>query len=1534
MDNIRIAVLSAYDNVCAFIDNEAPDAMHYYDDELHMYLEGAASTYTFKTSADHPDALNLIEGNKLAFTYRQKDYYFNIMRVVQDEYEIEIEAYSLVFELLNEEKGPYNAEKAMTLAEYLKAFNYEQTVTLGINEVTDKSIKNEWKDTETILARFYSLADVFNAELEFIPKLNPDYSLNSIIVNAYRKHSDTDQGMGTDRTDMVLRYGRNVKGVTKTSDITELYTAIRATGKDGLTVMGLDKTELDAKGNIEYISPKNNGNIYAVQARDRFPSNLMMNENERYIAKIWECDAENANTLYEEALKELKTYCVPQVEYEVDGYFDTDIGDTITIADDEYNPPLYLQARVTEQLQSFTDPSRNKTTFNNFKELKSQIDPKLLKKMNTLIAANKVYSCSIITDNGITFKNGQGETTLMASVMDSGADRTADVKIKWYKDNTAAGSGSSLLVKAAEVSGKAVYRFEALEGTKIRGSYEVTVTNIDDGAVGPQGPSGEKGDQGAAGPQGPQGPQGERGEQGMPGPSGDPGKTSYFHVKYSPVDNPTSSQMTEIPDKYIGTYVDFKEADSNDPEVYRWQRLTGAQGPKGDRGIPGENGEDGNTSYLHIKYSNDGGVTFTENNGETAGSWLGVYVDLYQPDSLDPGVYKWKKIEGDAGIKGDQGEAGKGIAERKAYYLASPQNTGIMVNSSGWEPSIPTITAINKYLWIYEEYIYTDGTSDNTTPRVTGVYGDKGDKGDKGDQGDRGLQGLQGVKGDQGIPGLKGEDGKSSYTHIAYANSADGMTDFSVSDSNRTYIGMYVDYTAADSTTPSNYAWSKIKGADGAQGTPGKAGADGKTPYLHIAYADSADGTSGFSVSDSVNKLYIGQYTDYTSADSTDSSKYSWTKIKGETGAAGPQGPQGVQGPKGADGKTYYTWLKYADSPTTGMSDDPTGKSYIGLAYNKTTAAESNNYSDYTWSLTKGGKGDQGAAGSKGADGKTYYTWIKYATSAAGANMSDDPAGKTYIGLAYNKTTSSESTNASDYTWSLIKGDKGDKGEKGDKGDQGDRGLQGLQGPKGDQGIQGAKGADGKSSYTHIAYANSMDGVTDFSVSDSNREYIGMYVDNSVIDSTSPSKYAWSKIKGADGAQGMPGKAGSDGKTPYLHIAYANSADGKTGFSVSDSVNKLYIGQYTDYVSADSTDATKYSWTKIKGETGATGPQGPQGIQGSQGVQGPKGADGKTYYTWLKYADTPTTGMSDDPAGKSYIGLAYNKTTAAESTSYSDYAWSLIKGAKGDQGVAGGKGADGKTYYTWIKYATSAAGANMSDDPAGKTYIGLAYNKTTSVESTNASDYTWSLIKGDKGDDAAIVSATEPSDKTRLWCDTSKEIPLIKRYNDTTEAWEIVNDQTQDIWELTQSTNVSFTKTFKEIESVVQQQTHIQGELENLIDDVGTQFKQTKESFEFNFEQLTKNLNVLASGTDENFNELIKYIRFLDGNIIIGVEGNPLTLKMQNDRISFFENENEVAYISNRRMYINDAEILSSFILGNFAFSPRENGNLSFGKVR
>lgn len=286
-------------------------------------------------------------------------------------------------------------------------------------------------------------------------------------------------------------------------------------------------------------------------------------------------------------------------------------------------------------------------------------------------------------------------------------------------------------------------------------------------------------------------------------------------------------------------------------------------------------------------------------------------------------------------------------------------------------------------------------------------------------------QGRQGEQGPQGIPGNDGgdgADGRTSYFHVMYAP-VSNPTASQMKKEPDAYIGTYVDFSEADSRDPLVYSWVKIEGVDGKDGTngiPGKNGIDGKTSYLHIKYSD--DGSTFTGNSGKTPGKWMGQYVDFTQADSLAFSDYTWTKV---------QGPQGVQGPKGADGKQYYTWLKYADTPTSGMSDTPTGKVYIGLAYNKETATESNNYADYTWSLVKGEKGDTGISGPKGEDGKTYYTWLKYADNSSGGGMSDSPDGKSYIGLAYNKVTEVESNNPADYVWSLIKGDKGDKGEPG-----------------------------------------------------------------------------------------------------------------------------------------------------------------------------------------------------------------------------------------------------------------------------------------------------------------------------------------------------------------------------------------------------------------------------------------------------------------------------------------------------------------------
>jgi hypothetical protein len=179
----------------------------------------------------------------------------------------------------------------------------------------------------------------------------------------------------------------------------------------------------------------------------------------------------------------------------------------------------------------------------------------------------------------------------------------------------------------------------------------------------------------------------------------------------------------------------------------------------------------------------------------------------------------------------------------------------------------------------------------------------------------------------------------------------------------------------------------------------------------------------------------------------------------------------------------------------------------------------------------------------------------------------------------------------------------------------GARGIQGIQGEKGEQGIpgkDGTNGIDGRTTYFHIKYSNVANPTESSQLSETPLTYIGTYVDFNSTDSTDPSKYSWTQFKGSqgkDGENGIPGKNGIDGKTSYLHVAYSNSADGKTGFSVSDSVNKLYIGQYTDFASSDSTDPTKYSWTKIKGETGATGAKGATGDKGAPGAKGEHGDD-------------------------------------------------------------------------------------------------------------------------------------------------------------------------------------------------------------------------------------------------------------------------------------------------------------------------------------
>lgn len=482
MNEIRIAVLNPHDRVLAFLDNTHRNSMHYWNDELHEYLQGTANTYTFTVSSKHEDAVYIVEGNKVAFVYNGKDYYLNIVHVEKDEFTVTATAWSLSFELINENVGAYKSQSAMSFEEYVTAFDPERTVRIGINEVSDKRISNEWTGEATVLSRLFSVANVFDAEIEFQTVLNDDYSLEEIVMNVYREHSDNNTGVGEFRGDIKLRYGKNVTGIRKESSIENLYTGIRPTGKDGLTIQGIEREELDENGVVEFYTQ--GPDIRAPQARDRFPSNLI-NKEDGYIFMPKSYDTDNKDKLYSMALSDLRTASEPVVTYDVTGYFDTAIGDTVEIEDEEYVPTLYLSARVSEQVRSFTNPQANKTVFTNFKELQSEISEDLLQKVEDLINKTKIYTSSISTDNGIVFKNNEGFTNLTANVIDNGVDRTGNFTIRWFKDGNHIYAGRTIKVRALDVESKAVYKFEARDTEGIlRGFEEVTVMNVSDGADG------------------------------------------------------------------------------------------------------------------------------------------------------------------------------------------------------------------------------------------------------------------------------------------------------------------------------------------------------------------------------------------------------------------------------------------------------------------------------------------------------------------------------------------------------------------------------------------------------------------------------------------------------------------------------------------------------------------------------------------------------------------------------------------------------------------------------------------------------------------------------------------------------------------------------------------------------------------------------------------------------------------------------------------------------------------------------------------
>lgn len=306
------------------------------------------------------------------------------------------------------------------------------------------------------------------------------------------------------------------------------------------------------------------------------------------------------------------------------------------------------------------------------------------------------------------------------------------------------------------------------------------------------------------------------------------------------------------------------------------------------------------------------------------------------------------------------------------------------------------------------------------------------------------------IQGEQGLPGKDGEDGQTTYTHIKYSNDGKTFTSNNGEDQG-TWIGMYTDFVEKDSSTFSDYKWFKVVGVDGEHGIVANL-----TNDSHVIPANNDGSTTSASFTGcetTIELTYKGtKLTDGVTYSYTKSSSVSGTWLNGTykvTGLSADTGYVDLKATyssvtytkrftlsKSVDGQTTYTWIRYADSSSgSGISDSPDGKTYIGFAYNKNTPTESDTASDYTWSLIKGEKGNTGATGPQGNDGQTTYTWIKYSDYSDGNPCYDTPTSTTqYIGIATNKTTETESDDYTKYKWSKFKGDKGVQGDEGDPG--------------------------------------------------------------------------------------------------------------------------------------------------------------------------------------------------------------------------------------------------------------------------------------------------------------------------------------------------------------------------------------------------------------------------------------------------------------------------------------------------------------------
>ena len=452
-------------NVLGIMNNNIPDALHYYDDAFHEYLMSGSYTFSFSVDKYKDDKINtdidmLRVGNHLSFKNGDDGRMMKIFSLTENITSISFMCMDVTLELISEDTPKYIANTSNSLATYFQIFGLQfGNIMIGINEVVGYTRKLAWDSSQTKLERLLSIVSQFDAECEFKYEFYSTGSLKNIIVNIYKKNNGKDiQGVGQDRTDVVLKVGKDVENITRKVDMSNLFTAIHATGKNGLKVSNISLSEKNEDGVEEFYLRYGEQVAFAPLARNLFPANIANagTNGDTWVRRDFETEYTTVAELGAYMMQTLKKYAYPLVEYTVDlssnSYwksYNLHVGDTIKIIDMKFGTePLLLKVRVKEISSSLSNDKIGTLVLSNFVELKSKVSSDMYILMDKLINDKTPYLSTISSTGSTMFKELTDKNTLSVSLSKGNESITQDdtITYKWYKNDILINTDSTLLV--------------------------------------------------------------------------------------------------------------------------------------------------------------------------------------------------------------------------------------------------------------------------------------------------------------------------------------------------------------------------------------------------------------------------------------------------------------------------------------------------------------------------------------------------------------------------------------------------------------------------------------------------------------------------------------------------------------------------------------------------------------------------------------------------------------------------------------------------------------------------------------------------------------------------------------------------------------------------------------------------------------------------------------------------------------------------------------------------------------------------------